>query len=523
MAAVSIAGTRLAGPLAGGLAATAQLMWLVHHSARDLTLWNPTLVPAIASGVFLACALMIERGATRHVVWAGVWLGVAIDIHPTCLGLLPGYLLIAGITRHGSPLHLAAALLVPLATRAVISPHVLAWNVGYIAKVVGHVEVTALLVPVVVVAAMRRPWRRLPQRAVLTAGPLVWAGAFVAATAPVWASGRHVDPRYFECLVPLLAIALGVATVRLGRACGERFGAARACRWGCASVVAAALVFGLWPSQGRRCDQPPDEIRWELADMEAIGRHLSASGLSYRDVFPALRARDRVDLMQGLAPFMDRHPSGAPARSVDPMLVALVPASAVVSPTPESWSVVPLDGCAAAIVRNLPSTLDESRSEACYRFSDEPDPVSCFDQRPAEWFEDPGERFRYYDRVYPQPPRLAAPGSSATGDWDVRYRIPYATPDVAPAPRLVHIGSPRARNTTSACADACEWRVDSLGPPLEVSARCDEAPRSRRHHCASMPPVVETAPDESALRRSLGLDDDDARVIGSGEPSAEPR
>ncbi|PRQ07250.1 glycosyltransferase family 39 protein [Enhygromyxa salina] len=281
------------GALAGALAAVGLLgLQLTELASTGDILWNPAAMALPAALTQVALLRGAVTGRSGWLLLAGLFAGVAYEVHLSGLALWPGLVIVAAATKPAQPaaadsrLRELAARLVWLPALAgaagvtmVVSPASAKANALAVAEHVGWIACAGALAASVAVGSLLR-WRQGQDPIALALGlPIViLAGTLAAAAGFVEA----LPLRYLAPAFP--AVALGAGW--LGAAALARISAARV------RVVAAGLTVGLvlavtLPGYLER--MAVDRDRWTYADLDMLATFLRERGVAAEDLHHAVR------------------------------------------------------------------------------------------------------------------------------------------------------------------------------------------------------------------------------------------
>jgi hypothetical protein len=426
----------------------------------------------------------------------------------------------------------AAGLLVAVSTTAWLSPGTFGVNVSTgMSPAVLLVSAPAFVAVMAAAAWMRRAWKSFaPDRrdriALYTWLSFVLGiGVGIPLYFGIPQARRYVSPAF-----PLIAVGVADVLERLLRGRYRlKWRAPRTATLTGGLVILAAILASV-PGAGRMIDEIRIARRhvgnWTLADADRVASHIYSGGLTYRQLRTRLHGPESRMLVAAVGlhepSTTGDGPSPATKTPDDPedLLVTKVSAGNA-SAAPDNAEVVPLDGGYAALIRRYRAWVRRTDMTICRRIP-APEGRSVRDEKCVtrgldEWNEPRRGIWRYRARAYPRVGALpVAPRGSG---YEISYEMPI-TIEGGDRARLIHVGHPSAPDKR------CGWRirsihgVDHAGTLPGVVARLDNTGAKRGSIVISKridgeqcrgktpsypPPVIETAVEERALRRLLGL------------------
>lgn len=328
--------------------------------------WNPSLTPLPAAFLFLLCLKQADDARWWRAVPLGVALGLTLESHPVAALVVPGALVVAGLTaesRRAAWLMPAFTALVASGLYALISPGAALVNTAALLAAAPLSGIFAALAALTAAAAAVRPRfaRATPrQRAIATAallaGPVALA---VTGRALVEAELGALGVRYFAPALPALAFLLAESVAPALRARPVRIGLT------VVALVGALAIFVL-----RRREPEPT-----FAALDAVRAALEADGVSLDEAWVRVSGPGCVDVLGGMAALGMPISGPAGGASHGSLIVSLLPTEAVgADPRRGRWRTVRTP-VGPVRLGELDTWVDRRRFSACVFSDDVAEPV----------------------------------------------------------------------------------------------------------------------------------------------------
>lgn len=428
---------------------------------RAPTLWNPILVPPLATLCVLVFLEAIEKKNTAFFVGAWFLLALAIDAHAVALLLFP----VAVVTTLlWSPKPKLAAILCPLAAvcaEVIISPAAARLN-WIVLTNHGLAGLSALAVSVVIGIWGRPKMATRPSSSVH--GAFVLLGLFCTFLLPhILATLLHhpMATRYLAPSVGFVALFAAMSLQRIGSYLTSRFPArGNQLRYGFAGITLVHVLMDYSPVSGNHMEALAE--LWRLDDAKELGHQFNDEHLRFSDVHLNLRTPFSFHLLASIGAAMPLHRSAPNRESPNDQLILLPHLFLKTKPT--GWNDLPHGPTPASWIRR-PSKIRLEHSRACI-IQDAREPPRCEQLDPATltgWFD--SEDANYLQRTVPIFPILdrVMPNHSSSDGLPLRLQLE------------IRVQPLHSRRMFVLLPESIPWEfgaVDRSGNRNEVHTRC---------------------------------------------------
>lgn len=451
---------RHAAPLNAALG-SAVIVLLSVTVVRAPILWNPTIVPPLATLCALVFLEAVEKKNMFLFTTAWLLLTLVIDAHAVGLLLVPAAII---ATLLWAPKPVAAAVLCPLAAVCVgmaISPT--AARLNWIALTNhGFAGFVGLAVPAAFGIWLRPKMTRLPASSVRGAFTLL--GLFCTFLLPRILSAlldHSMASRYLAPSVGFVALFATMSLQRIGSRLTIRFPDwHNPLRYGLALVALLPMLMDFSPGSPNKLNALAEV--WRLDDATELGRQFNEDHLRFSDVHLNLRTPFSFHLLSGIGAAMPSHMKPPNHEILHEQLILLPHSFLKTQPT--EWNDLPRGRTPASWIQ-VPSNIRMERSRACVMGRDqEPPRCELLDRTTLADLLD-SEDTSYRQRTVPTFPvldRLMSRASSSA-QWPIRLRLE------------IQVEPLHSRRTFILLPESIPWEIGAVqrnGIRSEMHARC---------------------------------------------------